>query len=232
MKNCNGNTLDANVVEQLKHLSEDGSDFIQQLEQSKRALLGNRQSYDAEIDRLESEITANEVEIKGLVSALGRSSGTSAESYIMQQIDDLHEKGESLRRHLAELKELTSSHALSDIEFDLLAQMLATFKDTVDGMTVEQKRAAIRTFVKEIIWDGTDAHVVLFGSEYEYEFPKTPAGIGRKVAGGETEVNFHDAAGRGNVEPLGEDSERNPHEPAGGKEIRRGGFPQRAHRHG
>ena len=32
------------IIEQLKHLSEDGSDFIRQLEQSKRALLGNRQS--------------------------------------------------------------------------------------------------------------------------------------------------------------------------------------------
>ena len=81
---------------------------------------------------------------------------------------------------MAELKELTSSHALADIEFDLLAQMLSTFKDTVDKMTVEQKRAAIRTFVKEINWDGRDAHVVLFGSEYEYEFPKTPAGMGNK----------------------------------------------------
>ena len=103
MKNCNGNTLDADVVEQLKHLSEDGSDFIQQLEQSKWALRGGRQSYDAEISRLESEITANEEEIKGLVSALGRSSGTSAERYIMQQIDDLYEKGEGLKRHLAEI---------------------------------------------------------------------------------------------------------------------------------
>lgn len=206
MKNCNGNMLDADIIEQLKHLSEDGSDFIRQLEQSKRALLGNRQSYDEEISKLETEIAANEEEIKGLVSALGKSSGTSAESYIMQKIDELHEKGEGLKRHLAELKELTSSHALADIEFDLLAQMLSTFKDTVDKMTVEQKRAAIRTFVKEIIWDGRDAHVVLFGSEYEYEFPKTPAGIGKQVAGSKTEENLEGAAEGGLAEPSGEDS--------------------------
>ena len=124
----------------------------------------------------------------------------------MQQIDELHAKGEGLKRHLAELKELTSSHALADIEFDLLAQMLSTFKDTVDKMTVEQKRAAIRTFVKEIIWDGRDAHVVLFGSEYEYEFPKTPAGIGKQVAGSKTEENLEGAAEGGLAEPSGEDS--------------------------
>lgn len=194
MKNCNGNLLDASIVAQLKSLSEDGSEFIRQLEQSKRVLMGNRQSYGEEISKLEEEVAANEEEIKGFVSALGKAAGTSAEEYIMRQIDELHGRGEGLKRRLAELKELTSSHALSDIEFELLAQMLASFKDTVDGMTVEQKRAAIRAFVKQVIWDGTDAHVVLFGSDYEYEFPETPIGIGNAAVEGD------------NSEPLCEDS--------------------------
>ena len=115
---------------------------------------------------------------------LGQSSDTSTEHYIMQQIDELHEKGESLKRRLAELKELTSSHALADIEFDLLAQMPASFKDTVDGMTVEQKRATIRTFTRRS--SGTDAHVVLFGSEYKYKLPKTLAGAGKQAANSKT----------------------------------------------
>ena len=206
MKNCNGNTLDADITEQLKHLSENGFEFIRQLEQSRRALLGGRQSCDGEISGLEAEIAANEEKIKGLVSALGKSSGTSAESYILQQIDELHGKGEGLKRRLAELKEQAFGRALADIEFDLLARMLSTFKDTVDKMTVEQKRAAIRTFVKEVIWDGTDAHVVLFGSEYEYEFPKTPVGVGNQVAGSKTEENLAEGAEGGLAEPSGADS--------------------------
>ena len=206
MKNCNGNTLDADITEQLKHLSENGFEFIRQLEQSRRALLGGRQSCDGEISGLEAEIAANEEKIKGLVSALGKSSGTSAESYILQQIDELHGKGEGLKRRLAELKEQAFGRALADIEFDLLARTLSTFKDTVDKMTVEQKRSAIRTFVKEIIWDGTDAHVVLFGSEYEYEFPKTPVGVGNQVAGSKTEENLAEGAEGGLAEPSGADS--------------------------
>lgn len=206
MKNCNGNTLDADITEQLKHLSENGFEFIRQLEQSRRALLGGRQSCDGEISGLEAEIAANEEKIKGLVSALGKSSGTSAESYILQQIDELHGKGEGLKRRLAELKEQAFGRALADIEFDLLARTLSTFKDTVDKMTVEQKRSAIRTFVKEIIWDGTDAHVVLFGSEYEYEFPKRPVGVGNQVAGSKTEENLAEGAEGGLAEPSGADS--------------------------
>lgn len=51
--------------------------------------------------------------------------------------------------------------------------------------------------------------MVLFGSEYEYEFPKTPAGIGKQVAGSKTEENLEGAAEGGLAEPLGEDSKRN-----------------------
>lgn len=206
MKNCNGNIMDADIIAQLKSLSEDGSDFIRQLEHSKRVLMGNRQNYNEEVSKLESDIAANEEEIRGLVLALGKAAGTSAETYLITQIDELHDKGEGLKRRLAELKELASNHVLADIEFDLLAQMLSSFKDTVDTMTVEQKRAAIRTFVKQIIWDGTDAHVVLFGSEYEYEFPEEPLGIGNLVAENEDNANFDGTAEGGNVEPLGEDS--------------------------
>ena len=206
IKNCNGNILDADVIEQLKLLSEDHSDLFRQLERSKQVLMGDRQEYDNEIAELKSKISENGDEIKGLVSALGKASGTSAEDYIMEQIDDLHNKGEALKRRLAELEELTSSNAWSEIEFDLLAQMLSTFKNTVDQMTVEQKRAAIRTIVKQVIWDGKNAHLVLFGSNYKYEFPETPIGIGEITSKNSEEENFDEAAEGGNVEPLREDS--------------------------
>ena len=204
MKNCNGNILDADIIKQLKSLSEDHSDFFRQLERSKRVLMGDRQEYDNEIAQLKSKVSENDDEIKGLVSALGKASDTPTEDYIMEQINGLHNKGQSLKRRLAELEELTSSNAWSEIEFDLLAQMLATFKNTVDEMTVEQKRAAIRAIVKQIIWDGKEAHVVLFGSDYEYEFPEIPVGIGQIMSKNGEKENFDVAAEGGNAEPLRE----------------------------
>lgn len=67
---------------------------------------------------------------------------------------------------------MTSQHALSDIEFDLLRQLLTIFKDGIDEMTVEQKRAAIRTIVRKVVWDGVNAHVILFGvRDDEIEYP-------------------------------------------------------------
>lgn len=219
IKSCNGNILDADVIEQVKALSEDGSDFIRQIEQSKRVLMGNRDSYDEQISKLEADITENENEIKGLVATLAKVSGTSAESYIVEQIDELHNRGEGFKRRLAELKELTASHALADIEFGLLAQLLSSFKENVDDMTVEQKRAALRVFVKEVIWDGENAHVVLFGSDYEYEFPETPIGIGGIQEEKIEEENMVGGAENRLLEPLGEYSKRDPYVFSGAEKI-------------
>ena len=50
--------------------------------------------------------------------------------------------------------------------------MLSMFRANIDEMSIEEKRAAIRTVVRKVIWDGVNAHVVLFGAdEGEIEFP-------------------------------------------------------------
>ena len=67
---------------------------------------------------------------------------------------------------------LTAEHAFSDIEFDVLRQMLTAFSNTIDDMSYEQKRAAVRSIVRRVIWDGENAHVILFGSsDGDVEFP-------------------------------------------------------------
>lgn len=180
MRNCGGNQLDAAVVEQLKALRESGEDFLQQLTRGKRLLTGGRRDREAEISKIEAALAANDREIQGLVSALGKASGTSAEGYMIRQIEALHDRGEDLRRQLSRLR--APRPALGDAA--LLARALSSFPDTVDGMTVEQKRAAVRALLKQVVWDGSRAHLVLFGSGYQYTFPDSPAGAEDMAAGG------------------------------------------------
>ena len=66
---------------------------------------------------------------------------------------------------ILELEGLVTANHLSDGEFDLLRQVLAMFRENVDQMSVEEKRAAVRTVVRKVIWDGENAHVILFGAE-------------------------------------------------------------------
>jgi DNA invertase Pin-like site-specific DNA recombinase len=165
MKNANGNMLDRVVCEEIKRLGADSSEFIRQLELGKKQLEGNREEYDDNLDRLRGVLAENEKEIAALVSSLSKAAGTAAEGYIVKQIDELHGKGEIMKSRIAEMESLTASHTLSNIEFDIIRQMLTTFRDTMDDMSVEQKRAALRTFVKKVVWDGENVHVYLFGSD-------------------------------------------------------------------
>ncbi len=174
-KNVNGNQLDKAVIEEIKKLSEDKSEFIRQLEESKKLIVGNHAEHSDDIGRLKQSLEENEKEIKNLVSSLGKASGSAAEDYIVRQINELHIKNDTIKCRIEELNQITESRVLSEIEFDILTRMLASFKNIFDEMTVEQKRAALRAFIKKIVWDGENVRLYLFGSDLdETYFPELP----------------------------------------------------------
>ena len=208
MKNANGNTLDAKIIETIKSFGKQSADMAKQITQTKKRISGNREGYEAELAKLRLQIEDNEKDIKALVISLGKSEGTNAEKYIIEQIDELHEKGEALRKRLAELEAIIQQHDLADIEFDIIRQMLANMGESIDNYTVEQKRAAIRTFIRKIVWDGENAHLYLFHNDGDYEFPTPPDGNSRN--NGNSDKN-PDEILEDFYEPLGEDSERDPY---------------------
>ena len=203
MKNANGNMLDAKIIATVKSFGKQSSDMAKQITQTKKRINGNREGYDAEVAKVKSQIEDNEKDIKALVISLGKTEGTNAEKYILEQIDELHEKGEGLKKRLAELEAIMQQHDLAEIEFDLIRQLLSTMGENIEEYSVEQKRAAIRTFIRKIVWDGENAHVYLFHNDGDYEFPNPPDG-------GNTPNNDKNPNGDSSEydEPLGEDSER------------------------
>ena len=200
IKNANGNTLDSKVIKAIKSFGKQSADMARQITQTKKHISGNCEGYAAELGKLRLQIEDNEKCIKALVISLGKSEGTNAEKYIIEQIDEMHEKGEALRKCFAELKAIIQQHDLADVEFDIIRQMLSNMSESVDNYTVEQKRAAIRTFIRKIVWDGENAHLYLFHNDGDHEFPELhDANYGNNVNYDKNPKNFY--------EPLGEDSE-------------------------
>ena len=209
MKNANGNMLDAKVIETIKSFGKQSADMAKQITQTKKRISGNRDGYEAELFKLKSQIEDNDKNIKALVISLGKSEGTNAEKYIIEQIDELHANGEALKKRLSELEAIVEQHDLADIEFDIIRQTLSNMGESIDHYTTEQKRAAIRTFIRKIVWDGENAHMYLFHNDGDYDFPAPP------LVNNKNNDNNNDTSTENSNdidEPLGEDSERDTYE--------------------
>lgn len=188
-KNANGNTLDMAMIEQIKMLEDNKGSFIDQLEQSRKFYTGNRADYEERLTALRQEKTEIENKIEKLVDSLVDLGDSVAKNHVAKRIEQLNQECVAIDTRIQELEGLTSQHALSDIEFDVMRQLLTIFKEGIDEMTVEQKRAAIRTLVRKVVWDGVYAHAVLFGiQDEEIEFPNIP-GVGNIIDNEEDDMD-------------------------------------------
>ena len=182
-RNANGNVLDMAILERIKMLTEHDSSFLTQLEKSRQFYTGSREQYESQLTNLQAERTRNEKTINGLIDSLAMVGDSIAKPRVLKRIEELTETNREIENRIHELEGLTSANALSDMEFDLLRQMLSMFRTNIDEMSVEEKRAAIRTVVRKVIWDGVNAHVVLFGAdEGKIEFPDMGDRIGNTDA--------------------------------------------------
>ena len=201
-RNASGNVLDAAIIEQIKSLTEHNGSFIAQLEKSRRFYTGDREQYEAQLTSLRSEYADNEKAINGLIDSLGMAADSVVKPRLLKRIEELSETNRNIENRIHELEGLVDTNALSDAEFDLLRQMLSVFRTSVDAMSVEEKRAAIRTVVRKVIWDRVNAHVILFGADEEIEFP------GIKDRFGSDEEPLEEEDDMVSETPWGEDSKR------------------------
>ena len=164
VRNANGNLLDAAICEQVKHLADHSSDFMKQLEKAKSAHAGNHSEFETKLSTLRKEQAETQRKINALIDSLADFSDSTAAVHLKKRIEELNGQDATLSSRIRELESLTDNGVLGGIEFDVMRQLLTVFHDNIDDMTVTQKRAAIRTVVRKVVWDGKVAHVVLFGS--------------------------------------------------------------------
>ena len=164
MKNVNGNQLDKAICEEIKRLDEDSDMFISSLLESSKKLCENAEEYEKQIDALNKSFAENEKQIKNLVTALSQSDATTI-TYINTQITELHNKNEEIKLKISELEAVSKDRILTDDDFQTLKGMLSSFASAFDTMSLEEKRAALRVFVKRIEWDGENVNVYLSGDE-------------------------------------------------------------------
>ena len=220
-RNANGNILDAAIIEQIKSLTDHDSSFVSQLAKSQEFYTGKREQYERQLEELRVEYEMNERTINGLIDSLGMVGDSIAKPRVLNRIEELTDINRDVENRIHELEGLVNVNSLTDAEFDLLRQMLSMFRTSIDDMSIEEKRAAIRTVVRKVIWDGVNAHVVLFGAdEGEIEFPDMEDRMGNMIDESTEEdtleafadVDYSDFekenSGLGKTEPVGASKSR------------------------
>ena len=170
-KNVNGNVLDKMLCEQIKLLARDDSEFMRGLQFLKQKIEGSREDYDCQLDALQKELRETQEKIDDLVSSLAKTKDTPAFAYITAQINSLHEKTVKLQERIGDLESLLNNHYYADDAAQGIQELIKSFAASFETMSVEQKRMALRSFIRKIVWDGENVHVFLFGdTQSEIDF--------------------------------------------------------------
>ena len=164
-RRATGNTLDRLVCAEVCRMSPDGSSLMRQMEQGKKQIRGKSNEQERQLENLHKQVASHEKQITSLISSLAETDDAQVRSAILREIASLQQQAESKNNQIAEIESIANSYRLSDETFNLLRDQLKSFARAYDTLTVEQKRDALRGFIRKIIWDGEMAHILFFGAE-------------------------------------------------------------------
>ena len=164
-RNANGNRLDDAVIRLIKDLTVDDGLFAAMLERSRRFFVEKLPRSEGRLERLRTEQESNEKIIVGLMDTMALAGDDMTRARILKRIEELGQTGREIETQIRELEGLAAKQCFGEQEFDTLCRTLSVFCTSVDGMSVEEKRAAVRAVVHRVVWDGKNAHVVLLGAE-------------------------------------------------------------------
>lgn len=164
-KDINGNHLDRAICTEIKKLTEDKSELNRRLMAGKKTFVDESGQLTIDLERLKKAQRENQKEINALVNSLAKMAGTPGEQSILDGINQRSEKNKSIQENIQELEQILQEQYIQAQSFEVLRNMLKSFASTMDDMTVEQKRLALRLIVKNIVWDGERVHIYLFGDD-------------------------------------------------------------------
>jgi len=163
-KNVNGNVLDVAVIERIKMLA-DNNEYFQQYKLCNNYFNMNRIETEEQLKELYKQKEELTRKIEGLVDSLVELTDGISRGYVAKRIEELNQECINIDAKIKELETLVSRCVNSDTELQIAKQLFSNFKSGFEVMSLEQKRMAVRSIVRKVVWDGSNAHIVLFGAE-------------------------------------------------------------------
>ena len=114
---------------------------------------------------LQEEAGKLQKKMNALVDSLADMGAGTARMQVARRIETLDREQEALRERIREHQAWINQRELTQSEFEGMKQSLAGFATSMDGLGMEQQRAGVRALIRRIVWDGRQAHILLFGAE-------------------------------------------------------------------
>ncbi len=160
-KNADGNWLDHEVLLRIQALQADKTTFIALLEQHKHTLAGTRSDLDRKLQNLHQEQRELSRKITALIDSLADFHDDACKSQIQHRLQELTEQSEQLARQQDFLSMQPEQQPLCEDELMQICKTLTSFSACVAQMSISQKRTALQTLIKRILWTGDSAQVTL-----------------------------------------------------------------------
>ena len=164
MKNIKGTLLDDLVMEKLKELLESCiySEEMRKLLQKKGTfLLENHFESEKELYKLQEEYKNNHSKIQKYLSNYGETDSEAIKKYMVECIEDLEERQQLIQNQLKESDINKTQINDTLLHLNDLYQNIINIDYLIEQADLLQKKQLIRTFIKEIRWDGETASIIL-----------------------------------------------------------------------
>ena len=161
-QNLGGRQTDDMVCDYLMQYADKGSDLHRRLEELAGAL--KRQQEADPIAPLDAAIAKCEAQLDSLVEQLSQPGlGQTLLPRINTKAEELAKELERLTAEKKRLEENQDRIAGREMDLELVAGALSSFRSCFPEMTLQEKRSLIRLLVQKIVWDGEDLHIFIYG---------------------------------------------------------------------
>lgn len=110
---------------------------------------------------LEKELKTFENAITNLTIQLSQNQNSNAAKYIVSQIEEFDEKINTLRRELESISQYSKFTSSEEDSINSCIKLLNNFHSNVYNLSFEEKKLFLRSFIKNITWDGKKLEVCL-----------------------------------------------------------------------
>jgi site-specific DNA recombinase len=159
--NLIGQEADAIICEYLTQELDNNSDIYNYLDKLKQEVTPKKQ--ENPIESIDKKIKQKQTEKKNLLQALKMGASKTLVQQINQESAELDEALKSLESQRNAFEQEAEVIQNQELQIDLITEALTDLRTNFDTLTIYEKRTIIKLLVKEIVWDGENFNIFIYG---------------------------------------------------------------------